>query len=71
MVFITLPLPSWNTVGGGGVTRPSPALPARNSGDGGADAASLVGVDLRELTDRFDGGLGIALVLQERAAEPL
>ena len=34
MVFITLPLPSWNTVGGGGVIAPSLALPARNSAIG-------------------------------------
>src|SRR5882672_11396003 len=34
MVFITLPVPSWNTVGGGGATFPSLALPLRNSAIG-------------------------------------
>ncbi|MNL27007.1 hypothetical protein D3C87_1485710 [compost metagenome] len=34
MVFITLPEPSWNTVGGGGLIGPSLALPARNSAIG-------------------------------------
>ncbi|MNG17429.1 hypothetical protein D3C84_1014160 [compost metagenome] len=34
MVFITLPLPSWNAVGGGGVTALSLALPAKNSAIG-------------------------------------
>jgi hypothetical protein len=28
MVFITLPVPSWNTVGGGSVIRASLALPS-------------------------------------------
>ena len=34
MVFITLPLASWNTAGVGGLMRPNGALPARNSAMG-------------------------------------
>ena len=42
---------------------------AQEVGDGGADAAGLVWIDLGELSDRFGHGLRI-VVLQERASEP-
>ena len=47
-----------------------PGLAGQELGDGRADAAGFVGIDLGELPDRFGRRLRIVLVLQERAAEP-
>ena len=68
-MFITLPLPSWNTAAGGSLILASLALAGKELGDGRADAARLVRVDLGELLDRLGRGLRIVLVLEERAAQ--
>ena len=67
-MFITSPLPSWNAVASGSQILPNLALAGKELGDGCADAASLVRVNLGQLLDRRDRRLRIIFVLKESAA---
>src|SRR5215217_3348672 len=69
MVFITLPLASWNTAGVGGLMRPNRPLPARNS-EMGEPRPPVVGIYLGELPDGVGHRLRIVVVRQERTGEP-
>ena len=62
-----LPLPSWNTVGGGGRDSAEPGLAAQELGDARAETAGFVGINLGRLPDQLDRGLRIVLLQKQRA----